>query len=243
MRNMRRLQLIGAALTAIFAIGVLTAASAFAAPEFLLAEWLVGGTAVASELTTATTGEWLIEDDKAPLVGKTAALCSGILDGWMGPNSLGFVSEVLSLSGTVVGSLTSGTRLTCTNETNCSGTILVNPLGLTWEGEVELMIDGAETFFAELFAKTGGGTIGWEVECTVDGLKIVDECTTEHFVAKLLLNGAELLGEFSQAFTELAGGKLVTCSQGGEGSGVVEGSGVITRGTETITASSETSEA
>jgi hypothetical protein len=240
---MRRLQLIGAALIAMFAIGVLTAASAFAAPEFLLAEWLVGGTAVASELTTTTTGELLLEDDKAPLVGKAAVLCSGILDGWVGPNSLDFVSEVLSLSGTVVGSLTSGTRLTCTNETNCSGTILVNALGLTWESEVELMIDGTETFFADLFAKTGGGTIGWEVECTIDGLKVVDECTSEHGVAKLLLNGAELLGEFSTAFTELAGLKLANCTEGGENSGVVEGSGVIARGTETITASSETSEA
>jgi len=242
---MRRLQLIGAALIAMFAIGVLTAASAFAAPEFLLAEWLVGGNKVETELNIETTGELLLEDNKAPLVGKAAVVCSGILDGWVGPNSLDFVSEVLSLSAGAIGSLTSGTRITCLSETSCSGTILVNPLGLPWESEVELMVDSGETFFADLFAKAGGGTFGWEVECTIDGLKVVDECTAEHGVAKLLLSGAELLGEFSAAFTELAGLKFANCTQGGENSGVVEGGGVIklTGSAETINASSETSEA
>jgi hypothetical protein len=46
MRNTRRLQVIVVALIAMFAMGVLTTASAFAAPEFLLAEWLVGGNKV-----------------------------------------------------------------------------------------------------------------------------------------------------------------------------------------------------
>lgn len=243
MKNMRKLQVIGAALVAMFAIGVLTAASA-SAVEFLLAEWLVGGAAVTSELTTETTGELTLEDTKAPLIGKAAVKCSGSFDGWVGPNSLDFVSEVLNLSGAAITDvLGTGTRLSCTSVTGCSGTASVNPLDLTWQTEVELMVDGTETFFADLFTRTGGGSFGWEVECTVLGTTQVDECTATEGVTKLLLNGSTLEGEFSEAFTKLAGAKLANCTLGGTESGVVSGKGPIKRGSETITASSETSEA
>ena len=128
---MKKSQVLGIALLALFAFGALTATSAMAVT--LLAEWLVGGAAVTTELTTTTTGELLLEDTKVPIIGKASVLCSGIFDGWVGPNSLDFISEVLTSGGVAVsnaGTLT-GESLTCTAQTGCetSTSPLVWPIG------------------------------------------------------------------------------------------------------------------
>jgi hypothetical protein len=235
---MKTHKLLGIAMLAVFAFAAVLAASASAA-TFLLAEWLVGGSAVTSELLTETIGELLLEDTKTPL-GAADVLCSGILDGWVGPNSLNWVTEVLSLNGTAVSSTQlSGTALTCTNQANCEEP-LVWAAHLEWESEVELMED-TTTFFADLVKSHSGTTVGWEVECMKSIIgAITDECVSAEGVSELALEGTTLLGNFSRAFTELAGAKLATCSLGGENSGIVEGGGAITlSGGGELTASSE----
>ena len=97
---MRRVQLLGIVLFALFAFGALTAASAIATT--LLAEWLVGAVAVASELLVEILNVLLLEDNKVPIIGKATVLCSGFFDGWVGPSSLDFISEVLSASGVAI---------------------------------------------------------------------------------------------------------------------------------------------
>jgi hypothetical protein len=237
---MKRFKLLGIVMLAVFAFAAVLAASASAA-TFLLAEWLVGGTAVSTELLTESIGELLLEDTSTPL-GKADVLCSGNLEGWVGPNSLDWISEVLSLSGGAAGNTgLSGTALVCVNQMNCEEP-LVWAAHLPWETEVELMED-TTVFFADLILPhSGGGQPGWEVECMKSLIgPITDECTgPEGAVSELSLEGTTLLGNFSTAFTELAGIKLATCSLGGENSGIVEGSApvILNEGGE-LTASSE----
>jgi hypothetical protein len=241
---MKMFRMLGAALLALFAFGVLTAASASAVPTFLLALWLVNG-AEATELATTTTGELLLEDTKTT-IGVVAVKCSGILDGWIGPNSLDYVSEVLSLTGGAISSTAlTGTALECAEETGSCPSPLVWPVNLPWETEVELMEDSG-TFFADLLLPRAPATeVGWEVEC-MGIVPLTDTCTQTEGVTELELEaGTTLLGKFSLAFTELAGAKLAKCTQsGGQETGVVEGEGpTVLVGGGSLTASSETSEA
>ncbi len=238
---MKKLQIVGLVFVAMCAVGVLTAVPA-SAVTFLLAEWLANGVAVTTELTTEAAGELELTDTKT-VFGEATILCSFILDGWVGPNSLDFVSEILNLDGTKIGTLTSGTALTCTAQNVCEtvSPVLIYPLHLPWEGNVELMED-TTSFLANLLSGTGGNP-GWELTCLIVGLTVTDECIFANpgeFVAELTLGGTTTFVNFSEAFTELAGAKLVTCSAGGVESGTINGGGtlVLTGGGE-LTASSE----
>jgi|ERR1700729_602208 len=221
--------------------GVLATANASAAVTFLLAEWLVNGTVATTELAaTGTTGpgELLLEDTAL----KADILCSGVGVGWVGPNSLYFVSEVLTLEGVAIGTPLSGTGMKCVSQTTCasSPTPVIWPVGLPYEGEVELMEDEGHTFFVALLTTHGGGAPGWEIECTVLGVKTTDECTSPNSVAELSLEGTTLLVKDSEAFTLLAEGRLGMCTFAGGETGILEGEGAIAlSGGGELTASSE----
>jgi hypothetical protein len=211
-------------------------------PQFLLAEWLVGGVTVVTELTTQTTAELALEDTKA-LVGKVKILCSFILDGWVGPNALGWVSEVLNLTGEAISSTPlSGLALECTAQEGCesSSAPKVWPVNLGWETETAL-VEYTSNFFALLFLPhSGGGNPGWEIECLVLGTATSDECKTPESDAELTLEGTTLLGKFSRTFTETTEAKLASCSQGGEETGIFEGeSSIALTGGGELTSSSE----
>lgn len=225
----------------VFALGVL-AASPASAVTFLLAVWLANGVEVLTALKAEGTsiGELLLEDTKVPLAGKVVILCSGVGLGLIEPNSLYIVSESLTLAGAAISSTPLvGEGLTCANEENCAEPLLW-PVNLPWEGEVELMEDTTTFFAALLFPHTGGGNPGWEVQCSILGVTTTDECTAPESVVELKLEGTTLLAVTSEAFTELAGLKLGTCSLGGAESAVLEGEAQITlvEGGE-LTASSE----
>ena len=86
----------------------------------LLAEWLVGAKEITAELNVEGSGELLMEDTKTAL-GATDILCSGTVDGTIGPDGLGVASEVLTLGSVAVSSTAlSGTALTCTEQNICS---------------------------------------------------------------------------------------------------------------------------
>jgi hypothetical protein len=242
---MRKIQVLSVALLALFAFGALTAMSASAA-TFLLAEWLLNGVAIAAGASDLMEipGELLLTDLKGVLGSPSMFLCSWIFVGTVEAGSLGLITEVLSLAGVAIGSLTSGTALSCTAQEGCETNTnpSVYPIGLPWETEAELMED-TTTFFADLLkTKANGGLLGWEVtNCLVLGTSNEDTCTTTEVGAELKLVGTALLGTFSTAFTELAGLKNITCEKGGENSGIAEGEGtyVVSGGGE-LAASSET---
>jgi hypothetical protein len=238
--KMKSFRLLGMALVAVFAFSVVVAAVASAeTATFLLAEWLVGGTAVAANLPATVTGELLLEDTNALKAGiKADALCSGILVGTIGVNGAATITEALNLEDVGI-SLTalSGTSIACTDDNDCESA-KAWAVNLPWTGTLELIEQTSFTGFAILLEKSGANP-GWYVECTLLGVKATDECNanTEGVAeAKNVAGGVE--GVFSEAFTELAGLKLALCSSSGEETGIVEGTGLITTTEAPLTVSS-----
>lgn len=232
---MKRIRILAVALVAVFVASVAVVATA-SAVEFLLALWLDGGSPVAAQLNVENEGELeLVSLNGGKLGVKAKILCSGILDGWVAPESLDFLSELLTLTGTVVplAELT-GVPLTCTNEENCT-TPEVWAAKMGWETEAELMVDGTETFFTDLILNGG-----WYVQCLVLGVTISETCTSPETAVKLTneANGT-IDAEFSDAFQVLAGLTLGNCTLGGAESAEVNGLAFILESGVTLAVSSE----
>ena len=151
---MKRNHVLGVALLAVFAFGVLTASAS--AVTFLLALWLFNGANVTSLLLIESTGELELVDKNAGKLGITSRiLCSGTFDGWVGPESLDENSELLNLSGEAISSTAlTGKFLVCADTENCEKPEFWAD-GLPGETETELMLDGAEEFFTDLLFSLG----------------------------------------------------------------------------------------
>jgi hypothetical protein len=230
---MRKIQVLGIALLALFAFGALTAMSASAANTYLLAEWLLNGVAIGASETNLVEidGTLLLEDTKAVLGSPAAVRCTGSFDGWVGPNSLDFITEVLNVAEESISTTPlTGLALTCVAETGCESSTppLVYPVGMPWESEVELLEQSGEAtalrFMDLITTKNNGGKLGWEIEnCLVLGTAHEDECVATEGVTELTLAaGPVLLGAFSRTITELNGQSLATCTGSGAATGVVE---------------------
>jgi hypothetical protein len=236
---MKKFQLLGLALFAVFAFSAVAVATA-SAVEFLLAEWLANGSPVTTTLLADIEGELLLQETIPIINVKIDALCSGVFDGTIGPTGEDEITELLTLT---TGALVSSTPLVepgllCTNTENCP-----EPLAwadnLPWQTLLELMVDGTETFFIDLLSKTGG-TVGYHLVCMgASGLEDLCDETTGGAKATNTAEGVDL--EFSEPFTELAGLKLANCEKAGTATGIVEGLGFIllVGSTEALTVSSE----
>jgi hypothetical protein len=202
--------------------------SEFELVEFLLAEWLLNGVGITTTLLTETTGELLLEDTKAPVVGKADVLCSGILVGDIGPDGADDITEVLNLAKEAISTTPLAEKaLTCTDDENCESN-KVWAVGLPWLSLLQLwetLTPAASGFVDLLTSQKAGGEVGWYVECTVLGVKASEECTATmaDSSAKNVTAGVE--GEFSTAFTESMGLKLALCTGSKEETGVVAGTG------------------
>jgi hypothetical protein len=203
---MKRNYVLGVALLAMFAFGVLTASAS--AVTFLLATWLFNGAAVTTALLTEAPGEWEIVNTNAGGLGVVSKLlCSFVLDGWVGPESLDHTSEVLTLTGVLVSSTELvGQTAECTNTQNCEAPH-VWPDGIPGETEVELMVDGTEEFFVDLVFNAG-----WYVECTIIGFKVAELCETAETAVELKNEATGIDATSSDGFQTLAGLKLTICS-------------------------------
>jgi len=233
--DMKKFQLLGVALIAVFAFGVIAAASA-SAVEFLLAEWLVNGNPITTELATESEGELLLEETILGI--KIDKLCSGIFVGTIGPTGEDKITELLNLALEPI-NLTALVELglECVNDQNCPEP-LVWAVHLPWNTLLELMVEGTETFFVDLISNSGAGNPGWYEICM--GNSTSDECTTVEGASKVTNEAGGLVdGEFSEAFTELAGLKLANCSTAGAEHGIVEGLGTTLTSEGALTASSE----
>lgn len=246
---MKKSQLVFVALVAMFAFGALTVESA-SAVTFLLALWLAKGVAVAESLAAEAEGELELIDDNAGGAGISAAvLCSGNLDGTVGPESLDEITEILALG--VALELIETKELVepglaCTNVKLCEEP-LVWADNLPWVTEVELVEDAGVFFAVLILPHVGAMTIGWHVWCMKNIIGTEDLCTAPEGAAQLTLENATLLGSFSEPFRELVGAPAATCTLGGAGAGLVVsdppfGAFRLLNGEE-LTASSETSEA
>src|SRR5258708_35871573 len=182
---MKKLHIFNLALVAVFAFGALTVASA-SAVEFLLAEWLVNGSPVTTELATDSEGELLFEETVLGI--KIDALCSGILDGTIGANGADLITALLNLAGGEIPTTELvEPGIACTNDLNCP-----EPLAwadkLPWESLLELMVDGTETFFVDLLIGAG-----YHIVCMGTGTS--DLCTAAESVTKITTEGTNLDAE------------------------------------------------
>jgi hypothetical protein len=149
-------------------------------------------------------------------------LCSMILDGNMGPDGADDITELLNLDTDLI-DLTPLVEpgLECTNIENCAEPLLWFDK-LPWLTLLELMEDPSnEDFFVDLWTSTGAGEPGYHLICMEDASS--DLCTWPEAIAKVtnIVEGLDI--EFSEAFTELAGGDLADCEVAGEDTGIVEG--------------------
>jgi hypothetical protein len=223
--QMRKFQTVLLALVAMVALGAMFA-SAASAETTLAAEWLIGGAKITTAQSSETTGEILLEDSKAG----AAVVCSGILDGTVGPAAADQITKVLNLKGEEISSTPlSGLALLgtgsgapdCRSEATCaegsaSSPIEVWPENLPWTTELVLMENGE---FLDRILKSG-----YDLLCLILGINTSDLCEAAETTLPVVNNAG--------GFAETPGGKtaepLATCSVGGEGSGVNETVGAAT---------------
>jgi hypothetical protein len=192
---MKKIQILGLALVAVFAFSAI-AASLASAETTLLAEWLINGAAVTTTTATEGTGELILEDTKAGL----GVTCSGILDGTIGPNGVDETTKVLTLAGVEV-SLTS--LLECKSHKFCeAGTdIKASPEKLPFKSLLELTEAGG---FRDIITEAAYFT-----ECLVLGIKVSETCTAKNasFEAKNVTGGVESVGSVTPKGECEVGGK------------------------------------
>ena len=220
---MKRFYVLTIALATTLLASVFVAATPASAVEFALAIWLESGNPITAQLAVENEGEFEFTSTNGGGLGvKVKVLCSGILDGWISNESLGFISELLTLSGVGVSlEPLTGTALLCANTENCAEPEVW--ADVPFETETEEMLDGEEFFFADLIFKAS-----WYVECLILGAAVSELCEAEPGVAKLTNEaGGTVDAEFSDAFQVLAGGKLATCTNGGAETGEMNGLEIV----------------
>jgi hypothetical protein len=218
---MRKIQLLGLAVFAVFAFSAVAAASSAFALESV---WLVGGHTALTKVLADSEGELLLEDEKTPIFGKASILCSGLNEGWIGGDASGANpkwDEITSITG--LNATTEPLWVKCTFvvrggcETSTPPEAM--PVNLPWL--TELTLAGINTFLDKLIAAGAGP--GWVSRCLVLGANTEDECTSTSTSADID-NTAE--NDVKALFSEAIGGKAL-CSQSNEESGVVEGEVLI----------------
>jgi hypothetical protein len=223
---MRKMQIIGLSFATVFLLGGFAVSPAFASSKFLL-----NGEEVKSEtMASQGSGEISLEDMKAP--GPPDILCSKIEDytGWWPFRRL---VQWLMLNATPL--LIDGTEgepgVLCDSEDMkgvCSS-VTVAVRGLPWKTEVVL----SGSTYVELILSEAGKVPGYTVDCTTILGLIEDVCTGEMGMILTNVSGG-VNAEFSENETI---NPPLNCSLGGEKSGLVLGSSLITSSSGTLTVS------
>jgi len=237
---MSKIRVLLLASLAVFAFGVITASSAFAA-----AEWLVGGAAFTGELLVETSGFLLLIHLAGGFLEPEAVVeCTGIFDGFVLSPNEDLITEVLTLGGAAT-SLAS--PLLCLALAGCekpSGgeDTEVAAENLPWLTVLELMEPKAgENLYLDLITEDtdGGmkpGLPAYEITCLVLGSTIETLCEGETSadltnVAGGVLgvfNSAELTSEKLEALCEMGGTDHPEVgSQEGEGETINQGGGGV----------------
>jgi hypothetical protein len=220
---------VGAVLFAVVAMSAMAVASSASAVTFLLAFWLNNGATVVATTLVESSGELLLENQKSAVGAASLKKCSGILDGFVGPNSADDVTELLTLGGATVSAPLGVTPVTCELEAVCENSSKVWAAHLPWLTEAELWEESpTSSGYVDLILPNGAGNPGWYVECKTALLTVSEECLTPEGVAEKVNITAGVEDVFSEAFTLLMGAKLALCTGNNEESGNVEGSGVTT---------------
>jgi hypothetical protein len=230
-RIMKRIQIIGLTLFALFAFGA-TASSALAT------EWLVEKLGFAGSLAVETEGELelikLVSSTNSAVL--VALLCSGIFDGFIineGGEALDEIVDLLNLLQETIGELGMAGEelaLSCTVTQSASGSLdCVNGslaelwpdnlnlvLGHVWLTAIELMepSPGVILLLDKLFGEGAGLEPGYDIDCldafTILGEELCEGPSSADVTNDLTSMPPGVLGKFSSA--EGIGTELVDCT-------------------------------
>jgi len=224
---MKSIRIAGLCLVAMFAVSMVAAGTASAAPVWEHCEKGASGTKyetgqcrkvgttnefgwqeVKGTEAVRSHGSLLLTDTKVPIAGEVSVSCSGANVGFVGPGKFDRITEI--------------TEIRCVPDKNCEKIEKeVEPRNLPWQTEV--VEEGGET--RDLIRATDGEGAGWAVTCKVLGITDTDVCTTEEgstSLANVLTPG--VAGELLVLAKFEAKSAKATCSLKKEKSGEVKGS-------------------
>jgi hypothetical protein len=185
---MRKIQILGIALVAMFAFSAIVASMA-SAETTLLAEWLKSGAAITATTATTSTGTILLEDASA----NVGVECGGEFVGTVGPDGEDSTTAVLAPGGG--NAITLGNLLKCTAFKRCESSttdVLVAPEGLPWATLLQLD-EGTGATFSDTTSD-----VEYFVECLVLGIKVSETSTSpgkvQAFEVLNVTGGIEAMG-------------------------------------------------
>lgn len=169
------------------------------------------GGKITEPLASETVGTIILRDDDTP-AGSAAVLCSGILDGTVGPGGEDSITVLLDLAKKEI--TLAGPGLLCERVETCAAASEASPievwaLKLPWHTELFLMENG------EILDLIVGAE--YELLCLVVGLMVEDKCASAD--SGVLVINDPLTGDAESP----AGAELLhpaTCSLGGAESGL-----------------------
>jgi hypothetical protein len=203
---MKKIHVLGIALIATVAFGVVGAVSASAATV----EWLAGGAPISAALAVETTGSLTLGSTNGLGLGiKAAILCVGVSIGTVGPGAEDLTTEVLNTA------LTSST-LSCVSVETCEGNSELRAVDLPW---LTIIKEDSSTEFLDVVESGGKGNPGWEIKCKTALGTVTETCTAAS-------EGVEIKNSSPVKVVEGKSIKKVvgTCTDGGANSCFVESS-------------------
>jgi hypothetical protein len=206
---MKKIHILGVAVVAMLAFGVVGAVSASAATL----QWLAEGKAIVAALASEAKGELLQETNNGAGLGiHVGYLCSGIFDGTVGPGAEENISGMFTLTGVTV--TLAAPILNCVVDQNCTEPE-VSPVNFPWLGHLELMGTEAAPLFLDALESGGQGSPGWEITCLILGTTVTEVCTGG--------GGANLTNDVAEKdVLAIFEDEVFNCSIGGNGTGLVE---------------------
>lgn len=215
---MRKLYILGLALSAIFALGAIATTSALATDEFL-----INGEQITSVFTGTSSSEFELTDEKQ---GDTVA-CSGVthyefIEWFWG---LYRTIRYLSLTGIQAKENLEAPGLVCTGLKGCSAEgAEVWPEHLPWTDVIELM-SSSPIWLLHISGEGAGKEPAFEILCLVLGITVSEVC--EGLISAALEN---VVGGVSIEFNPAAPVETekMNCTSGGEHTGTLKSKGTAT---------------
>ncbi|HEY5194240.1 MAG TPA: hypothetical protein VIJ39_10270 [Solirubrobacteraceae bacterium] len=231
---MRKRHIVGLVFTTVFAVVVVSAASAFAATE-----WQLNAKPITSATATTTTGKFLLEDMNS--ITKVDIECNVTFDGSVGPGAADEITKILNSAGVeekaenLAKVIEPSINCEIVSKGSCEeankSKIILFPFHLPWKSE--LLLPSGETRVDDLRAGTGGEP-GYEYTCKAVLLgNVTDVCTgTPGSVMTNETGGVNSVFEEAEPFNPPG-----NCSIGGEKETLFVGSGLVSSPAGTLTVS------
>jgi len=200
---MKKIHVLGVALVAMLAFGVVGAVSASATTL----EWLANNVAIGTPLASETTGSLTLGSTNGlGLKIEAVVLCVGAFDGTVGPTVEDTINTVLNVNGQAV-------ALSCASVKTCEGNSEVKAVDLPWLSRLEKM--SAIPTMLDVLESGGKGNPGWSVSCKTALGTVTETCTGVQGSSLKNTKTGEVEGKFEKELT-------AECSMGGADSGFVE---------------------